>query len=65
MVLKSGHPPGTAYGTVFAIGSLGSLILAPLIGLYARGHSVQVAWRIPMVLGLLVAATAIVLGLIQ
>src|SRR5262249_49966093 len=36
IVLKLGHPPGTAYGTMFAIGSLGSLVLAPLIGLYAR-----------------------------
>jgi len=65
MVLQFGFAPGTAYGTVFAIGSLGGLILAPLIGLYARGRSVQVAWRIPMALGLLMAATATVLGLLR
>jgi fucose permease len=57
--------PGTAYGAMFAIGSLGGLILAPLIGLYARGRSVQVAWRIPLALGLLMSATATVLGLIR
>jgi fucose permease len=65
IVLKLGHPPGTAYGAMFAIGSLGSLILAPLIGLYARGRSVQYALRIPMVLALLMAAAATVLGLIR
>jgi fucose permease len=59
------HPPGTAYGTTFAIGSLGSLVLAPLIGLYARGKSVSQALRIPMILGLLMAATAMVLGLLK
>jgi fucose permease len=63
-VLKLDHPPGAAYGTMFAIGSLGSLFLAPLIGLYARGRSVQVALRIPLVLGLLMAAAAAVLGLL-
>jgi fucose permease len=65
MVLKFGYAPGTSYGTVFAIGSLGGLILAPLIGLYARGRSVQLAWRIPMALGLLTSATAIVLALLR
>jgi fucose permease len=64
MVLKFGYAPGAAYGTVFAIGSLGGLILAPLIGLYARGRSVQIAWRIPMALGLIMSATAVVLALL-
>ncbi|HMF13376.1 MAG TPA: MFS transporter [Gemmataceae bacterium] len=65
IVLKLNHPPGTAYGTMFAIGSLGGLVLAPLIGLYARGRTVQVAMRIPMALGLLMAAAATVLGLVR
>jgi fucose permease len=65
MVLKFGHPPGTAYGTMFAIGSLGSLVLAPMIGAFARGRSVQFALRIPVVLGLLLAAAATVLGLMR
>jgi fucose permease len=65
MVLKFGYAPGTAYGMVYAIGSLGGLILAPLIGLYARGRSVQMAWRIPMALGLFTSATATVLALLR
>jgi fucose permease len=65
MVLKLDHPPGTAYGIMFAIGSLGSLVLAPMIGLFARGRSVQSALRIPMVLGLLMAGAATVLGLLR
>jgi fucose permease len=65
MVLKLGHPPGTAYGMMFAIGSLGSLVLAPMIGLFARGRSVQFALRIPMLLGLLMTAAATVLGLLR
>jgi fucose permease len=65
MVLNLDHPRGTAYGMMFAIGALGSLFLAPIIGLYARGRSVQVALRIPMALALLMAATATVLGLLR
>jgi fucose permease len=65
IVFKLSHPPGTAYGATFAIGSLGSLLLAPLIGLYARGKSVSHALRIPMILGLLMAASAMVLGLLK
>jgi fucose permease len=65
MVLKLDHPRGTAYGMMFAIGALGSLFLAPVIGLYARGRSVQVALRIPLALALLMAAAATVLGLLK
>src|SRR5262249_46322965 len=65
IVLKLGHPPGTAYGTMLAIGSLARLGRPPLIGLYARGRSVQHALRIPLVLALLMAAAATVLGLLR
>jgi fucose permease len=65
IVFKLGHPPGTAYGAMFAIGSLGSMILAPLIGWQARGKSVRQTMRIPMILGLLMAAAATVLGLVK
>ncbi len=54
---------GTAYGLMFAIGSLGSLMLAPLIGVSARRRNVQAALRIPMFLALLLTATALVFGL--
>ncbi len=56
---------GTAYGAMYGIGSLGSLLLGPLIGLYARGRTVQQALRIPMLLGLVMMAVTLVLGLLQ
>jgi fucose permease len=43
---------GTAYGLIFAAGSVGSMILAPFLSL-----------RLPIFLALLVAAVALVLGL--
>jgi fucose permease len=55
---------GTAYGLVFAVGSVGSLIMAPIIGASARRTSVQYSFRILMLLGLMLAAAALVLGLI-
>jgi fucose permease len=56
---------GTAYGSVFAIGSAGSLFLAPLIGASARRGTVQTALRIPLVLALLLTACALVYALLQ
>jgi fucose permease len=59
------HPQaqGTAYGLMFAIGSLGSLILAPVIGASARRRNVQTALRIPMLLALWLTAAALLFGL--
>jgi fucose permease len=57
------HAQGTAYGLMFAVGSLGSLLLAPVIGASARRRNVQAALRIPMFLALLLTATALVFGL--
>jgi fucose permease len=54
---------GTAYGLVFAIGSVGSLIMAPIIGASARRTSVQHSLRILMLLALMLAGVALVLGL--
>jgi fucose permease len=54
---------GTAYGTLFAVGSTGSLLLAPFIGTSARRHTVQSALRIPMLLALGLTAAALVFGL--
>jgi fucose permease len=53
---------GMAYGLVFAAGSLGSLLLSPLIALRAVQPR-QTTLRLPIVLALLVAAAALVLGL--
>ncbi len=43
---------GTAYGVMFALGSLGSAALAPILGLRARGKSVQPAMRLVALLAL-------------
>jgi fucose permease len=59
------HNRGTAYGVVFAIGSLGSLLMAPLIGRRARGTSVQQSLRILMLLALLLMFAALVFGLVR
>jgi fucose permease len=51
---------GTAYGMMFAIGSLGSAVLAPVLGVLARGKTVLRALRLlaPLALLLVVAALA-------
>jgi len=54
--------PGTAYGFVFALGSLGSLALAPLVGARARRATVQGALYIPMMLALAACAAAVVVA---
>jgi fucose permease len=53
---------GTAYGAMFAIGSLGSAVLAPVLGALARGKTVLRALRLlaPLALLLVVAALAMV-----
>jgi fucose permease len=57
------HGHGTAYGVMFAIGSLGSLILAPIIGASARRRTVQTALRIPMVIALILTGVALLFSL--
>jgi fucose permease len=54
---------GTAFGSVFALGSLGGLLLAPLVGGAAQRRSVQEALRLPMLLALLLTAVALVFAL--
>jgi fucose permease len=54
---------GTAYGTMFALGAGGSLVIPPLIGTYARKYTVQKALGPTTVVALLLAAAALVLGL--
>jgi fucose permease len=58
---ESSH--GTAFGTMFALGATGNLLLPPLIGIYARRTNVQRSLRIPMVLALVLAAVSLVVGL--
>jgi fucose permease len=59
------HLRGTAYGTVFAVGSTGSLILAPLLGVVARRSSVRQAWRILVFLCLALGFAAFTLSMAQ
>lgn len=54
--------PGTAYGLVFAAGSLGSLVLAPLVKLPSR-PPLQTALRLPIFFALVVTAAALVMEL--
>jgi fucose permease len=55
---------GTAYGLVFAVGSLGSLVLAPVIAAVARRRNVQYALRLPMLLAIVVTLAALVFSLV-
>lgn len=52
---------GTAIGAMYAAGAVGSLILVPAMGLYARRTSVQRALVIPAVLALLLGAVVLAL----
>jgi fucose permease len=63
--LTSPRLHGTAYGAVFAIGSTGSLLLAPLLGAFARWYSVRQAWRILVFLCLALGFAAFTLGMAQ
>jgi hypothetical protein len=55
--------PGTAFGILYACGSLGSLALAPLVGLSARSLSIQTALRIPLFIAMLLSAAALLFAL--
>jgi fucose permease len=59
---------GTVYGMLFALGSVGSLMIAPLFGARAnrlrnRDESMQSAFRLPMYLALLLALVALAYSL--
>jgi hypothetical protein len=55
--------PGTAFGVLAGAGALGSMVLLPLTQSYARRTTVQRGLRIPLVVALLLATAALVLGL--
>ena len=52
-------------GLVFAVGSLGSLVLAPVMGLVARRRNVQNSLRIPMLLAIVMTMAALVFTLVR
>lgn len=63
VIFQETNAKGTAFGLVFAAGSLGSVLLAPLIKTPSADRSRLSALRLPIFLALLVTATALVLGL--
>jgi hypothetical protein len=48
---------------MFAIGSVGSLVLSPVIGRQVRRYKAQHALRVPVVVALVLVAAALVLAL--
>jgi hypothetical protein len=54
---------GTAYGTLFAAGSLGSALLAPVVGRAASRRGAQAALRAPLFLALALTALALTFAL--
>ncbi|SRR5712691_8177058 len=65
-VIFNEFPPqerGTAYGAMFALGSIGGLVVPPVIGNLARRKSVQFSLRVPAVMCMFLTLAALVLGL--
>jgi hypothetical protein len=63
--VEKAQAPATAFGVLFAAGSIGSLVLAPLLGACldkGKGPTVQ---RLPMFLALLLMVTALMFGLVS
>jgi fucose permease len=54
---------GAAYGAMFSIGSLGGLVLTPVMGVYAGHRGLRTAWRVPIILALLISLVG--LGLVM
>jgi fucose permease len=54
----------TAYGAMFALGSAGSLFFMPLLGAFARRHSVREALRLPTFGALILAGATLVIALL-
>jgi len=61
---KSESEWGTAYGAMFAIGSIGSFVLPPAIGAYARRTNIQTALRIPLLVSLAMLVGSVILSLV-
>ena len=56
---------GQAVGVVFALGALSTLLVQPALTAYAKSHAPRATMRIPMVLGLLMAAPMLVVTLLR
>jgi hypothetical protein len=60
---RSLDEPGTAFGVVAGLGALGMLLATPMLTAFARHATPQRALRLPLILTLLLAGAALVLGL--
>jgi hypothetical protein len=58
-------PEGTAYGLLHAFGSVGSLLLSPLVHLSAGQRTIQAALRVPLLIALALAALTLMFALVQ
>jgi fucose permease len=56
----SPQEPGTGFGTLYALGTLGTVLLVPVIGPYTRGST---AFRVPLLLALAASVAALALAL--
>jgi hypothetical protein len=56
--------PGTAYGFLYAVGSLGGLLLAPVIAAALKRGDARTVLRVPMMLGLALTAVAVLFVLL-
>jgi fucose permease len=59
------HEHGTAYGAMFSIGSIGGLVLPPLVGVCMRRTSVRRTMLLPMVVALVLAFVALFFGVLR
>lgn len=57
--------PGTAYGLLFAAGSLGSVVLTPLVRYSAQERTIQSALRVPLLVAMALTAAALVFALLS
>jgi MFS family permease len=55
---------GTAYALLFVFGSVGSMILSPLVQLSAARRSIQAALRIPLFIALVLTAATLMFALL-
>jgi fucose permease len=54
------HEPGTAFGLLYAAGSLGACLCSPLFGAHGAGRTPGTALRLPMFLSLALTASALI-----
>lgn len=56
--------PGSAYALLFTFGSVGSLLLSPLVRLSAGRNTIQAALRIPLLIALVLTAATLMFALL-